>query len=658
MKKARLTKINSYNKWLTVFAMGCIFCVNCDAEMDSRAVLRVRADKIVARVSPLHAGLMTEEINNSFDGGLYAELLRDRAMNGGLRATDGALGSWSMVPNVRGGAGIALDLGDPISSAVPTSMRIDAQTASSTERVGIANSGFWGVPVRANTRYRLSFYAKTAEGFSGALVASIESDDGSVVYCRRNISVGSGSWNRYEANLDTSEGILPTENARLVIATEHPVTFWLALVSLFPPTWNNRPNGNRVDLMKKLAELHPKFLRFPGGGCLSGRTEDTRFDWKKTLGPLPNRAGHATPWDQWTTDGMGLLEFLEWCEDLRLEPVLGVWAGQSGSVELPAGAPLEPFVQDALSEIEYVSGDASTRWGARRAADGHPAPFKLTYVEIGNEDGKPGYSARFAQFYDAIKARYPALQMIATGRMVYKGVETLAGDRVKSRVPDILDEHYYNETKDFLAEASQYDHYDRNGPKVFVGEWATIEGSPTPNLHAALGDAAWMIGMERNSDIVIMQAYAPLFVNVNSPFMGWNTSLIGYDSLNSYGSPSYYAQVMFNEHRGDEILEAPLQVVPGLFTSVTRDSQTGSIIIKAVNTRETLCRVRIETLGTEPLAPNGMQIVLTGKTDDTNSIEHPKKIVPVESELNGVGASFEHEFPGNSISVLVLDPRK
>ena len=276
--------------------------------------------------------------------------------------------------------------------------------------------------------------------------------------------------------------------------------------------------------MEKMAAMHPAFLRFPGGNYLEGNHINERFDWKKTIGPLVDRPTHPSPWGYLSTDGMGLLEFLGWCEDLKMAPVLAVYAGYSLAGEhVNPGADLEPYVQDALDEIEYVSGGTDTKWGAVRARDGHPEPFKLTYVEIGNEewfDKSGSYDERYAQFSKAIKAKYPGLQLIATAP-------------VKSAKPDVVDEHYYVRATQNFHDAAHYDtpggspasplhwdggHFDqadRNGPKIFVGEWATREGSPTPNMGAALGDAAWMTGMERNSDLVVMAAYAPLLVNVN-----------------------------------------------------------------------------------------------------------------------------------------------
>ena len=276
---------------------------------------------------------------------------------------------------------------------------------------------------------------------------------------------------------------------------------------------------------------------------------------------------------------MGLLEFLEWCEDLKMEPVLAVYAGYSLAGEhIDPGPALEPYVQDALDEIEYVTGSADTKWGAERVKDGHPAPFPLHYVEVGNEDWfdlSHSYDGRFAQFFHAIKQRYPNLQIIAT-------------TPVKGVTPDVLDEHFYMPAEQSFSESHHYDNADRNGPKIFVGEWATREDGPTPNLEAALADAAWLTGLERNSDLVIMSSYAPLFVNVNPGGMQWAPDLIGYDALTSYGSPSYWTQVMFSSHLGTEVLASTLSnAPPRVYASVTRDASKRKLFVKVVNATST-----------------------------------------------------------------------
>jgi alpha-N-arabinofuranosidase len=348
-----------------------------------------------------------------------------------------------------------------------------------------------------------------------------------------------------------------------------------------------------------------------------------------------------------------------------MEPLLAVYAGYSmRQVRVAPGADLAPYVQDALDEIEYVTGDANTKWGAQRVKDGHPAPFPLHYVEVGNEDWfdrSNTYDARFSEFYDAIKAKYPQLQIIST-----VGNEHPASQRVHSRTPDLTDEHYYKNQEQMEAQSHMYDTRPRTGPKIFVGEWATRVGSPTPNMAGALGDAAWMTGMERNSDIVLMGSYAPLFVNVSDLGRGgsmqWKTDLIGYDALRSYGSPAYYAQKMFANQCGDVILTLDVKNIPTLptpapamYSSVTRDSKTGTIYLKVVNSLGTAQPVKIQISGASAIEAEGSATVMkAGSPNDTNSINEPTKVVPVTEKVDGLGAEFTREFPPYSITVLEL----
>ncbi len=614
------------------------------------------------KVSPRLYGLMTEEINHSYDGGLYAELIRNRAFLDDAETP----AHWSVV-NDGSSATIALDPANRCNDQL-TSLRLRVDQASRDHPAGIANSGYWGIPVYASTRYRVSLLVRAATGFSGPLTLSIVSEDGKIVYASEDISGLSPNWKRFEVTLKTHR-VAPTAKARFRLTLDRRGTVWLGLVSLFPPTWNDRPNGLRKDLMQMLVDLKPKFLRFPGGNYLEGNTVETRFEWKKTLGPISERHGHPCPWGYRSTDGMGLLEFLEWCEDMKAEPVLALYAGYSlRGTHVNPGPDLAPYVQEALEEIEYVTGDTSTTWGARRAGDGHPKPFHLSYVEIGNEDwfDKSGsYDERFAQFHDAIKARYPQL----------KTISTIANDqpeklRVHSRKPDMIDEHYYRSTDEFLRMSPAYArNYDRSGPEIFVGEWAAHEDGrikpwdaaarrqgPTPSLKAALGDAAFMAAMERNSDLILMQCYAPLLVNVSPGARQWRPDLIGYDALSAYGSPSYYALEMFSGNLGDQIL--PVQSTDtSVQGAATRDSKTGLIFIKLINPRDKPKVLQLEIKGIASLSSKADAITLAGELDDTNSIDHPRNVVPRTTTIRDIQPVFNYMLPSHSIVVLKLKSR-
>lgn len=635
---------------LFLFLLAAAVCARA-----ADATLVIDAAAPLGRVSPTHYGLMTEEINYSYDGGLYAELVRNRS----FRDDPKQPAHWSAV----GAATLALDTARPLNRAQPTNLRVEIAAAGA----GVANSGYWGMPVTPSTTYLGVVHARAGAGYTGVLTVSLQSRDGATTYARTVLPALSADWSAREFTLKTKRGIAPTSDARLVISSSKPGAVWLGFVSLFPPTWKNRPNGLRRDLMQMLVDLKPKFLRFPGGNYLEGDTIDTRFKWWETLGPVHERPGHQGTWGYRSSDGMGLLEFLLWTEDMGAEPVLGLYAGYSlrGDYVKP-GPDLEPFIQEALDEIEYVIGPVTSKWGARRAADGYPEPFPLRYVEIGNEDwfDKSGsYDARYAQFHDAIKARYPALKCISS-----IGNEQPAAKRVKSRRPDVLDEHYYRNTETFLKESPAFfDKYDRSGPEIFVGEWAAHETafppwdarskalSPTPNFKAALGDAAFMAAMERAADLVTMQCYAPLFANVNG--YQWRPNLIGYDALRSYGAPSYHAFKLFSTRLGDQILQPVFSADAKLQGSATRDSRSGAIYLKLVNSEATPRTLRIEIRGAGRLASRGVLETLAAPLEATNHIDDPVRVVPVSTRLPIPGSTFPCVLPPRSISVFTLPAR-
>ena len=616
------------------------------------ATLSIDASHPIGRVSPTLYGIMSEEINHAWDGGLYAELLNPRIFQPNHRLRPD---HWILIERANSEAAIAVDPASGPSAALPASLRLDVTSADAHSTAGFFNSGYWGIPVRPSTTYHGSFYAKAADPSIGAVTVRLVNNQTGVVVASTTVPALDSSWKQYTFTLKTGPVLRSAADNRIEFLVSQPGTAWFTLLSLFPPTWHGQTNGFRPDLMEKLAALHPKFLRFPGGNYLEGQHLADHFDWKKTIGPLVDRPGHQAPWMYRSSDGMGLLEMLTWCEDLHMEPLLAVFSGYALDHEhVNPGADLEPYVQSALDEIEYVTGDASTHWGAERARDGHPAPFALHYVEIGNEeyhDPSGTYSARFAQFYNAIKKQYPQLQIVASAP-------------VTSVRPDIIDDndheagrHFYRTAKQFFDDVHRYDHYDRSGPKILVGEWATREGTPTTNFGAALGDAAWMTGLERNSDLVVMASYAPLFVNVSPFAMEWEGDLIGFDALNSYGSPSYYAQVLFSNHLGDQILASTLSTAnPRLFESVTASSRTGRLYLKFVNASSSPQAIDIKIDGASRIRPAMTISTLDGATTRaTNSITDPNRIVPVVTRSSGAASSFHHIVPACSIQVLDID---
>jgi alpha-N-arabinofuranosidase len=630
-------------------------------------VLSIQADKVRHNLSPILYGLMTEELNYSYEGGLYAELIRNRSFKADAKEPR----FWHAV----GGAAMALDPATALNGSLDTSLKLEVSRADAP--AGVANGGFWGIAVRPRTTYRVSFFAKAKAPFDVAVTVALQSREGGKTFARAEVGGLTGEWKQFETTLTTGDVPVSKDN-EFLLTTTTPGTLWLQQVSVFPPTFNARPNGLRPDIMKLLAGLNPKFLRFPGGNYLEGNEIENRFDWKKTIGPVERRPGHDNDaWHYWSTDGMGLLEFLLWCEDLKMEPVLGLYAGYSMKQRVVQPGPdLEPYVRDALDEIEYVTGPVTSTWGARRAADGHPEPFALRFVEVGNEDyaDKSGsFEGRFAQFHDAIRKRYPHLKIISSSK-------------VKSRPADVSDElHIYARAQEDMDWwINRLDTWPRTGPKLFSGEWSTRLGAPTPNMAAALGDAGWVLGLENNSDHVIMSAYAPLFANVSQPgpggSYGWTPNLIGFDALNSYGSPSYHMLAMFSANIGDQVLETSAKNIPTelwqprppvkdgvtgplpprrpvrkVFFNATRDSRTGALYVKLVNCLAAPQPVRLQISGARTIEPGGTSIVLRGDhPEDTNSIENPHKIVPKTEAISGLKPDFTRVLPPLSITTLKL----
>jgi alpha-N-arabinofuranosidase len=613
------------------------------AAQQTSAQLTVQWDKPLHTVSPTLYGLMTEEINYSYDGGLYAEMVRNRTFQ---EHGFGGVAHWNIEHLGDSDASMAIDPAEGPSDALQRSLLLTVTQASPSSPAGIRNEGYWGMALRAHTTYKGSLYAKADSPSMGPIAVSLINDISGKTVASATLPALSNEWKQYPFTLTT--GTLETSATNhLSLTVGHAGKLWLDLVSLFPPTYKDRENGNRPDLMEKMAEMHPKFLRLPGGNYLEGEQIDQRFDWKNTIGPLVDRPTHRSPWNYQSSDGLGLLEFLEWTEDLHIDTVLAVYAGYSLNHDhIEPGPALTSFVQDALDEIEFATGDTSTQWGAVRAKLGHPAPFPVHYVEIGNEDEfdhSGSYEGRYAQFYKAIKAKYPQLELIATTKL-------------KRMKPDVVDDHYYKREDEFFADVHHYDTVDRSGPKIFVGEWATREGSPTTNMGAALGDAAWMTGMERNSDLIVMASYAPLFVNVNPGGMQWESDLIGYDALSSYGSPSFYAQSLFAEYLGTEV---PASTIQGgnqrFFYSVTRDAAKGALYLKLVNASSDPQPVEIALSGAPSVARTATLMSLTATNPaETNSLAVPTRILPVKSILSNASAKFTHTVPPYAVQVIEL----
>ncbi len=525
-------------------------------QANSPSSITVRTDQPGIRVSPLLYGIFFEEINCAGDGGLYAELVRNRSFEDADKPEH-----WTLVATGQARGEMTIDTTRPMSSTNPNALKLKI-TEAGDGQVGVANSGFWGIPLIAGETYHFSMSARSGEGFKGNLTVSLKGKEGQV-FAQDEIRGLTANWKTFTLALTpkTNEA-----SARLVISAMQTGAVWLDMVSLFPgKTWKGRNHGLRPDLAEMLAGLRPGFVRFPGGCWVEGDTLKYAYRWKQTIGNPADRRNLYNIWQYFSTHGLGYHEYLQLCEDLGAEPLFVINVGMSHREVVPMER-MGEWVQDALDAVEYANGPTNTVWGAMRTRNGHPAPFRLKYLEIGNENGGPAYQERYAFFYDSLKARYPDLKLISD-------VPTTL------RPADIIDEHYYNNPGFFISHADQYDSYDRQGPKIYVGEYAVTQNCGRGNLRGALGEAAFMTGLERNSDIVIMASYAPLFANIN--YKRWNPDLINFNNSRVYGTPSYYVQKLFSENRPDRIV--PVQVKADTSTPV--EVRRGGIGMSTWNTQ-------------------------------------------------------------------------
>jgi alpha-L-arabinofuranosidase len=508
--------------------------------------LTINTDSLGIKISPTLYGIFFEDINHAADGGLYAELISNRSFEDNASSPV----NWTLVKTGDASGSISLDTFQKLNSKQTYELKIQAMSASSRAKVGAANSGFWGINVVNNRHYKLSFFAKASGKYKGRVVVSLENSAGTQTYASNTITSITNQWQKYTCELVASGN---DPQGRFAIALDATGTVWFDMVSLFPPTFKNRENGLRSDLAQLLADLKPKFMRFPGGCFVEGDFIANRFQWKNTIGNIENRPGHKNMWGYRTSDGLGYHEFLQLAEDLGAIPLYVINIGIAHGDVVPY-LQTGDYVQDALDAIEYANGPATSKYGAMRVANGHPEPFNLKYIEIGNENNQSEgfidirsdrYTERYEIFYNALKAKYPDL--IYIGNVAAWGNDNPAWTTGKPT--DMLDEHYYRDPQWFMSNYNKYDRYSRKGPKIYVGEYAVTSNCGTGNLSAALGEAAYMMGMERNSDVVTMCSYAPIFVNVNN--RAWNPDIINFNSAQSYGTPSYYIQKLFANNLGD-----------------------------------------------------------------------------------------------------------
>ena len=492
----------------------------------SPASITVDVSKPGAKISPSLWGIFFEDINHSTDGGIYPELVRNRSFEDGEEPV-----SWKLVNTPGGKSEITIDSSRPLNPLNRHCLRVKLDGSAT-----LVNEGYWGMAVKKGKGYVFRGAARAGDGFKGPLQVVLRSPQGDEL-ARASIEGLSEGWKPFTADLTA---VNTDPKASLAIELQGSGRVWLDMVSLMPKeTWKG--HGLRPDLCEMIAALKPAFLRFPGGCWVEGDDMEHMYHWKKTIGDVSEREPLWNIWQYWATHGLGYHEYLQLSEDLGAEPLFCINVGMSHKEVVPLDQ-MGQWVQDALDAIEYANGPVDSVWGSLRAKNGHPAPFNLKYLEIGNENGGPPYAERWALFHKAIKAKYPKIQLI---------VNHWLGGYPKQPAAELVDEHYYSDPEFFMREAGKYDTYDRKGPKIFVGEYAVTQRAGLGNLRGAIGEAAFMTGMERNGDVVSMAAYAPLFCNANHK--RWPINLINFDSSRAFGIPSYYVQKLFSEHRGDVV---------------------------------------------------------------------------------------------------------
>jgi alpha-L-arabinofuranosidase len=606
---------------------------------DGNSIVNVATGSSGVTVSPDLFGAFMEDINFGGEGGIY----NDEVRNSGFNDSTNALNAWAPVASSGVTDTLASDITTgPTSALTQSGMLSITSGVSSTARAGISNAGYFGVGIAPSISYTVEFYAKSTAGFTGPLTVDLESTTGTV-YAVATIPSITSSWAPYTATLTTGVNTPTTATNLFVISTNstsaNGATIWFGATYLYPPSYDNASNHLRIDLMQMLAALKPAIFRVPGGNYLEGDTDATKFEWSNTIGPVQDRPGHYnSAWGYWSTDGMGLDEYLQMAEEVGASPILAVFAGYTLNGSSDTGATLTADVTDAVNELHYVLDPTTTSWGAERAANGHPAPYNVTYVEVGNEDFfSTTYAARYPLFYNAIHAAFPQLQIIATS--------TSTGGSPYN----VVDDHFYETPQWFEANSDYFDNMVRGSNTIFIGEYASNQGTPTNDMESALGDSAWLLGLERNSDLVTMSSYAPLWVNVNGN--QWVPDLIGFNNTTAYGSPSYYAQVILANNHGTTVVSDTVNSANGLQVLVTRTGST--YYLTAINTIGTANTTTVNLSGVTSVSPTGTVTSLTASSSSaTNSITNPTNIVPVTSSVSGLGPSFSYTFPGYSITVL------
>jgi alpha-L-arabinofuranosidase len=636
---------------------------------ESATTLRVDARAPRTAVSPSLYGIFFEEINHAGEGGLYAEMVLNRDFEmttlpkgaqwaGNLLRTEARwqerkwfgneLWGWKLVTEDGAKGAIKLVADAPLNDRNPHSLRLSVREAGG--RVGVVNGGFFGMNFQQSRWYDLTFFARSEGDARFNVTATLESANGRERYGSAAIAEVGGAWRQYRCAIQAAGSDV---KGRLALTVDRQGTIWFDVVSLFPrDTFKQRPNGLRADLAQALADLKPAFVRFPGGAIVGGMNLDNRIQWKNSVGPSERRRGTANLWGYWTSNGLGFHEYLQLCEDLGADALWVCNPGFSDNYRNAEYAPQErvkDFVQEALDGLEYALGPTNSIWGAQRAANGHPAAFPLRYLEIGNEASTAVYRTNYLQFQEAIRAKFPAVTVISN-------------QRLKDAPVEMVDDHKYGSPDNFFGAFNQYDSADRNGPKVYVGEYGCNRGVGEGNLMAALAEAAYLLGLERNSDVVKMASYAPLLFHADD--IAWPVNLIGFDGSRVAPRSSFYVQRMLAANRPDESLQT--QVSPAvepksaeLFALAGFERKTGDVLLRVVNRAARPREVQIQIQGVPALASRAKVTTLT-HDDPTaeNTVDNPDTMLPAETTLDSAGPQFSYTFRPYSFTLIRLTPVK
>ena len=623
----------------------------------------IETDSPGAKINPKMWGIFFEDVNFAADGGLYAELVKNRSFE-----FPQPLMGWKEIKSQDAVGTLEVLDQEPVSVVQPHYLQVKAQDPG--DGFGVENEGFRGMGIRAGAIYNFSIAARGVEGEPTLRIVLI-SHDGRELASTQISGIASG-WKRYTATLRASA---ESSKAYLRVLLEKRGAVDLDLVSLFPDdTWKHRPNGLRADLVQLLSDLKPGFIRFPGGCIVEGRDLTNRYQWKNTIGDPVERRLIINRWntefpdraapDYYQSFGLGFLEFFQLCEDLEAEPIPVLNCGmacQFNSGQLAPPEDLDSYVHDALDLIEFANGSVTGFWGAKRAAMGHPAPFNLKLLGVGNEQWGPQYVERFAQFAQAIRARHPEIRLIAAAGPYPDGERfDFLWPKLRELKADFVDEHFYRPPEWFLANGQRYDGYNRTGPKVFAGEYAVLVPERANNLQSALAEAAMMTGFERNADVVRLASYAPLLAHTEA--WQWRPNLIWFDNLRVLATPNYYVQQLFNRNRGDAVLPVLLKDLapspggpPRCFASASRDKETGEVILKIVNVSSEPIYAAVHLKGVARSRAKGAEIVLTADSlKGENSFKDPKRVAPKTRDIKVNVPDFNHSLEPFSLTLLRL----